>query len=50
MQELSTHMLLIPIVVWQAPEQDQWEMNGSCFCGENRISLAQASQKPVKII
>lgn len=49
-QELSTHMLQTPIVVCQAPEQDQWEMNDSCFCGENRISLVQVSQIPVETI
>lgn len=38
MQKLFTHMLQTPEVVWQTPEQDQWEMNGSCFCEENRIS------------
>lgn len=37
-QELSTHMLQTPKVVFQAPEQDQWEKNGSYFCEENRIS------------
>lgn len=50
MQVLSTHMLQIPKVVFQTPEQDQWEMNDSCFSGENRISLDQASQKPVNTI
>jgi len=49
-QELSTHMLQTPKVVCQPPEQDQWEMNGSCFCEENRISLVQASQIPVETI
>lgn len=41
-------MLQIPIVVWQAHELDQLEMSDNCFSVENRISLAQASQKPVK--
>lgn len=41
-------MLQTPEVVFQNPGQDQWEMNGSCFCEENHISLDQASQKPVK--
>ena len=49
-QELSTHMQQTPKVVCQAPGQDQWEMNDSCFCGENRISLVQASQIPVETI
>lgn len=49
-QELPTHMLQTPKVVCPAPEQDQWEMNGSCFCEENRISLVQASQIPVETI
>ena len=47
---LSTHMLHIPIVVWQTRGQDQLEMSDNCFCVENRISLDQASQIPVKII
>ena len=50
MQKLFTHMLQTPEVVWQTPEQDQSEMNGSCFCEENRISLVQASQIPVQTI
>lgn len=43
-----THMPQIPKVACQTPEQDQWEMNGSCFSVENHISLDQASQRPVK--
>jgi hypothetical protein len=49
-QELSTHMQQTPKVVCQAPGQDQWEMTDSCFCGENHISLVQASQIPVETI
>lgn len=47
---MFTHMLQIPKVVSQTPEQDQWEMNDSCFCVENHINLDQASQIPVKTI
>lgn len=47
---MFTHMPQIPKVVCQTPEQDQWEMNDSCFCVENHISLDQASQIPVKTI
>ena len=49
-QVITTHMLHIPIVVCQSLGQDQWEMTGNCFSEENRISLVQASQRPVKTI
>nr|GMD40219.1 hypothetical protein Iba_chr10aCG7270 [Ipomoea batatas] len=39
-------MLQTPKVVFQTPAQDQLEMNDSCFCVDNHISLDQASQKP----
>lgn len=38
-------MLHIPTVAFRSHGQDQWEMNGNCFCEGNRISLVQASQK-----
>lgn len=41
-------MLHIPIVVCQFHGQDQWEMSDNCFSEENRISLVQVSQTPVK--
>ena len=47
---MSTHMLQTPKFAEQAPEQDQWEKNDSCFCEENRISLVQASQRPAETI
>jgi hypothetical protein len=47
---ITTHMLHIPTVVCQSHGQDQWEMSDNCFCEENRISLVQASQIPVKTI
>lgn len=40
----------IPIVACQARGQDQPEMGDNYFFGENRISLVQASQIPVKTI
>ena len=43
-------MLHIPRVVCQSRGQDQWEMSDNCFSVENRISLVQASQTPVKAI
>lgn len=46
----TTHMRHIPIVVCQARGQDQLEMGDNYFSGENRISLVQASQIPVKTI
>ena len=46
----TTHMLYIPIVVCQSHGQDQWEMSDNCFSEENRISLVQVSQTPVKTI
>lgn len=50
LEEFSTHMQQIPTVVCQSREQDQWEMSDNHFSVENRISLVQASQIPVKII
>lgn len=50
MEVTTTHMLHIPIVVGQARGQDQPEMGDNYFSGENRISLVQASQTPVKTI
>lgn len=47
---ITTHMLHIPIVVCQSHGQGQWEMSGNCFSVRNHISLAQASQTPVKTI
>lgn len=49
-KEGFTHMLHIPRVAFQAPGLDQREMSGNCFCGENHISLVQASQRPVQAI
>lgn len=46
----TTHMLHIPRAVCQARGQDQLEMGDNYFSEENRISLVQASQIPVKII
>jgi len=43
-------MLYTPIVVWQSHGQDQWERSDNCFSEENRISLVQVSQTPVKTI
>lgn len=43
-------MLCIPRAVSQVPAQDQLEMDDNYFFEENHISLAQASQRPVKII
>ena len=47
---ITTHMLHIPTVVCQSHGQGQWEMSDNCFSVENRISLVQASQTPVKTI
>lgn len=46
----TTHMQYIPIVVCQSHGQGQWEMSDNCFSEENRISLVQVSQTPVKTI
>lgn len=46
----TTHMPHIPTVVCQAHGQDQREMGDNYFSEENRISLVQASQRPVKTI
>lgn len=43
-------MLHIPTIASQFHELDQPEMRDNCFSVENRISLAQASQTPVKTI
>ena len=43
----TTHMPHIPTVACQARGQDQQEMGDNYFSGENRISLVQASQRPV---
>ena len=47
---MSTHMILIPRVVCQAHELDQWEMDDIHFSVGNHISLDQASQIPGEII
>lgn len=49
-QVITTHMLHSPTVVCQSHGQDQWERSDNCFSEENRISLGQASQRPVKTI
>lgn len=45
-QELSTHMLQIPIADVQILEQDPQEMGSIYFSLENQINLVQASQTP----